>query len=288
MPRAAICIGDSTWGGHVIEFNRTHDTVRETSDHGPFNAWGRDRAWCLAQSHGPYTADRSIDAWDVLVDAMEPVIVRNNFFNEKSGWGLDLDDGASNYKIYNNISVGGVSLKWREGAYREVYNNIWYMSKAAPCFHVGNNYNHDRYYNNITVMDPGDAEWPSGWPWWPQMFHSVIAPPATGPWFEEIDRNCFYSTKGEFQAVVDQLRSEDGKRNPRRYNLAEWQALGWDQNSVFADPLFVDPANHDFRVRPNPPRSNSALSISRWAHGASPKSFQEMAPKSGIPPDGRT
>ncbi len=194
-----------------------------------------------------------MDAWDVLVDAMEPVTVRNNFFNEESGWGLDLDDGASNYKIYNNISVGGVSMKWREGAYREVYNNIWYRSRVAPCFHVGNNDNHDRYYNNITVMDSGETKWPSGWPWWPQMMYSVIAPPAVGPWFEEIDRNCFYLDGGEFQAVVDQLRAEDGKRNPHRYNLSEWQNLGFDRNSIFADPLFVDPAHYDFRVREDSP-----------------------------------
>lgn len=253
MPRAGICIGDSTWGGHVIEFNHIHDTVLETSDHGPFNAWGRDRAWCLAQSHGPYTSDRSIDAWDVLVDAMEPVIVRNNLFREKSGWGIDLDDGASNYKIYNNLCLGGVSFKWREGAYREVYNNIWYLSRVAPCFHVGNNYNHDRYYNNITVMERPEVQWPEGWPWWPQMFHSVIAPPAVGPWFDEVDRNVFWIEGGEFQAVVDQLRSEGGRRNPQRYNLADWQELGWDKQSVFADPLFADPDKLDFRVRSESP-----------------------------------
>ncbi|MFZ0760805.1 MAG: right-handed parallel beta-helix repeat-containing protein [Candidatus Sulfotelmatobacter sp.] len=253
MPRAAICIGDGTWGGHVIEFNQTHDTVRETSDHGPFNAWGRDRGWALAQSHAPYTPDRSLDVWEALVDAMEPVIVRNNFFDEKSGWGLDLDDGASNYEIYNNISVGGVSMKLREGAYRKVYNNIWYLSKGAPCFHVGNNYNHDQYFNNITVMDPGSTPWPDGWPWWPQMFYSVIAPPAVGPWLEKIDNNCFYCLSGEFQAVVDQLRSEDGKRNPKRYNLEEWRNLGFDQHSVFADPIFVDPDRYNFQVRPESP-----------------------------------
>jgi len=253
MPRAGICIGDSTWGGHVVEFNETHDTVLETSDHGPFNAWGRDRAWSLAESHAPYTHDRSIDAWDVLVDAMEPVIVRNNLFNEKSGWGLDLDDGASNYRIYNNISMGGVSFKWREGAYREVFNNIWYKSRVAPCFHVDNAFNHDRYYNNITLMEPGDVQFPAGAPWWPQMFHSIVAPPVQTPWFEEVDRNLFFATTGEFQAVVDELRTEDGKRSPKRYNLAEWQALGWDKNSVFADPLFVDPEKRDFRVRADSP-----------------------------------
>ena len=253
MPRAGICIGDGTWGGHVIEFNQTHDTVRETSDHGPFNAWGRDRGWSLAQSHGTYTVDRSLDVWEALVDAMEPVIVRNNFFDEKSGWGLDLDDGASNYEIYNNISVGGVSVKLREGAYRKVYNNIWYLSRGAPCFHVGNNDNHDQYFNNITVMDPGDIKWPDGWPWWPQMVYSVIAPPAVGPWFERIDNNCFYCVGGEFQAVVDQLRSEDGKRNAQRYDLAGWQKLGFDQHSIFGDPLFVDSSNHNFQVRAESP-----------------------------------
>ena len=253
LPRAGICIGDGTWGGHIIEYNQTHDTVRETSDHGPFNAWGRDRGWALAQSHGTYTTERSLDVWEALVDAMEPVVVRNNFFDEKSGWGLDLDDGATNYDIYNNISVGGVSMKLREGAYRKVHNNIWYLAKGAPCFHVGNNDNHDQYFNNITVMNPGNTAWPDGWPWWPQMVYSVIAPPAIGPWFEKIDNNCFFCVGGEFQAVVDQLRSESGKRNAKRYDLAGWQQLGFDKHSVFADPLFVDPAKNDFRVRPESP-----------------------------------
>lgn len=255
MPRAAICLGDGTWGGHVVEFNETHDTVLETSDHGPFNAWGRDRGWCLSQSHGPYTVNRSIDVWEALVDVMEPVIVRNNLFVNRTprpGWGLNLDDGASNYKIYNNISIG-VSFKWREGAYREVYNNIWYQSRVAPAFHVGNNDNHDRYYNNITVMESAATEFPEGWPQWPQMFHSVIAPPADGPWFDEVDRNLYYVPNGEFQAVVDQLRRNDGRMNPQRYNFSEWQALGWDRNSVFADPLFVDPGHNDFQVKPESP-----------------------------------
>ena len=52
MPRAAICLNDGWGGGHLIEFNLIHDTVRETTDHGPFNSWGRGRFWCMDQSHG--------------------------------------------------------------------------------------------------------------------------------------------------------------------------------------------------------------------------------------------
>jgi len=240
MPRAGICIGDGTWGGHVIEFNHIHDTVRETGDHGPFNAWGRDKYWSLTQSHSPYSKARSLEAGNVRIDATEPVIVRNNFFEEKSGWGLDMDDGASNYEIYNNISRG-VSMKLREGAYRTVYNNIWVDAAVAPCFHVGNEFNHDRYYHNITVMSKDDV-------------YSVVAPPARGPWLEEIDHNCLFSRSQPFTARVSQLRGEEGpERNVTRYSFEEWRKLGFDAHSVFADPLFVDPAHNDFRVRPESP-----------------------------------
>jgi hypothetical protein len=240
MPRAGICIGDGTWGGHVIEYNHIHDTVRETGDHGPFNAWGRDRYWSLTQSHSEYSRSRSLEAGDVRVDAMEPVIVRNNFFEEVSGWGLDLDDGASNYEIYNNISKG-ISIKLREGAYRTVYNNIWVDSNVAPCFHVGNENNHDRYVRNITVMARDDV-------------YAVIAPPARGPWLEEVDHNCLFSRSGAFTARISQMRGENGPEGgSRRVDLEEWRRLGFDQHSVFADPLFVDPAKHDYRVRSESP-----------------------------------
>jgi hypothetical protein len=254
MPRSGICIGDGTWGGHVIESNYIHHTVRETGDHGPFNSWGRERQWSLAQSHGPYTQRHSLDAWSVLVDAMEPVIVRNNLFEETSGWGLDLDDGASNYEIYQNISIG-VSMKLREGAYRKVYNNIWYNSRVAVAIHTGNEQNHDRYFRNITVMAEDDM-------------YSFIAPPARGPWMEELDYNCFFKSGGEFSARVSEEREADGpSREVHRYTLDQWQHLGFDRHSVFGDPSFVDPANKDFRLRPGSPALSlgfESFEMGRW------------------------
>jgi hypothetical protein len=168
---------------------------------------------------------------------MEPVIVRHNFFEEKSGWGLNLDDGASNYEIYNNLCVG-VSMKLREGACRRVYNNIWANSAISVAIHVGNENNHDRYFNNITVMRGGDI-------------YSLIAPPARGPWLEEVNKNCFYSGSGKFSASVSETRGEEGwpPRNQQKYALDERHGLGFDRDSVFADPMFVDPNNNDYRVR---------------------------------------
>jgi len=255
MPRACICIGDGTWGGHVIEYNRIHDTCRETGDHGPFNAWGRDRGWCLAQSHGAHTAQRSHDASEMMVDAMEPVIVRNNFFEERAGWGLDLDDGASNYEIYNNLCVG-VSMKLREGCHRTIYNNIWVNGANSPCFHIGNEDNHDRYFRNITVMSirhckpENDLNFAMGASY--GEIYTLIRPPIHGPWLEEIDHNCFFSDAGEFVA-----RAVPREEESRKYTLEEWRELGFDRHSVFADPMFVDPEHNDYRVRDGSP----ALSV---------------------------
>jgi hypothetical protein len=265
MPRAGICIGDGTWGGHIIENNYIYETCRETGDHGSFNAWGRDKYWCLGQSHLPYTTHRSHDAGLVKIDAMEPVILRYNFFNETSGWGLDLDDGASNYEIYNNLCVG-VSIKLREGAYRTMYNNIWINGANSPCFHVGNENNHDRYFRNITVMSikdmkpEDDLNFEMGAAF--GEIYTLIAPPAHTAWLEESDYNCFYSDLGEFVARVtsrsegrftENWGAEENQMEARKYSLEEWQACGFDTHSIFADPLFVDPENGDYRLRPDSP-----------------------------------
>lgn len=255
MPRAGICINDGTWGGHVIEYNRIHDTCLETGDHGPFNAWGRDRYWCLLHSHGPKDeAPVCHQAGNVLIDQMEPVTVRHNFFKEQSGWGLDLDDGASNYDIYDNVCVG-VSMKLREGAHRRITNNIWYGGANSPCFHVGNIGNHDRYTRNITVMDTKTAR--------PEHdldfrmgrhngeVYTLIKPPISGPWLEEIDHNLFFSDQGAFKARV--ITGERGAGEKRMYTLEAWRALGYDGHSIFADPCFLDAEHGDFRLQPDSP-----------------------------------
>ena len=121
-PRAGINVSEGTWGGHVLEFNDVFNTVRETGDHGSFNSWGRDRFW--------YPVRRVFDSLLttrhrelVLADAIETVVIRNNRFRCDRGWDIDLDDGSTNYRIYNNLCLNG-GLKLREGFYRVVENNI--------------------------------------------------------------------------------------------------------------------------------------------------------------------
>lgn len=255
MPRAGICINDGTWGGHVVEYNRIHDTCLETADHGSFNAWGRDRYWCLMHSHPPKDMEPVCHtAGKVKTDQMETVIIRYNYFSENSGWGLDLDDGASNYHIYRNLCVG-VSMKLREGAYRLIENNIWVNGANSPCFHVGNTDNHDIYRKNITVMNTKNARAENDLNF--EMgnhygeLYTLIRPPFKGKWLEEVDYNLFYNDLGCFSARAS-VTTEDSK-TPVRYDFEQWRALGFDEHSVYADPQFVDPENGDYRVKETSP-----------------------------------
>ena len=123
VPRAGINIGDGCWGGHVIEFCDIFDTVKETGDHGSFNSWGRDRFWGLdglnLNDDKAWEAEKDVP----LLDAVKTVVLRDNRWRCDHGWDIDLDDGSSNYHIYNNLCLHG-GLKNREGFHRVVENNI--------------------------------------------------------------------------------------------------------------------------------------------------------------------
>lgn len=147
-PRAAVNISEGTWGGHHIVGNDLFDTVKETGDHGSLNAWGRDRFWHpdrremdrIASEHPDYP----------FLDAIETVVIENNRIRCDRGWDIDLDDGASNYLIRNNLCLSG-GIKLREGFHRVVDNNILVNSSFHP--HVWFEDSQDVFTHNI-VMAP--------------------------------------------------------------------------------------------------------------------------------------
>ena len=146
VPRAGINIGDGTWGGHVIEYNDVFDTVLETGDHGAINAWGRDRYWSPDRAEMDAQLERDPEAWKL--DAIAPVVIRHNRFRSDQGWDIDLDDGASNFRIYDNVCLAG-GLKLREGFDREVSNNVILNNGFHP--HVWFKGSADRFEHNIVM-----------------------------------------------------------------------------------------------------------------------------------------
>jgi hypothetical protein len=65
----------------------------------------------------------------------------------------------------------------------------------------------------------------------------------------EIDHNCVYAEPGLEPFVSVNLPPQDG----RQLSWEDWRKLGVDEHSQFADPRFVDPANHDYRLRDDSP-----------------------------------
>jgi hypothetical protein len=87
--------------------------------------------------------------------------MRNNRWRTDDGFDVDLDDGSSNYKIYNNLMLRG-GLKMREGFRRVVTNNIIVNNSVHP--HVSFKNSGDVVKHNI-LMGPYQPIYVDQWDW---------------------------------------------------------------------------------------------------------------------------
>ncbi len=176
VPRAGINIGDGCWGGDIIEFCDIFDTVMETGDHGSFNSWGRDRYWDPERAvvEKQVAADPRLPFLDVIA----PNTLRNNRWRCDHGWDIDLDDGSSNYRIYNNLLLHG-GLKLREGYQRVATNNIIVNNSLHP--HVWFEQSGDLFARNIVMGE----------------YRPAIM--ETSKWGAEVDSNLFTTSQADRQ-----------------------------------------------------------------------------------------
>ena len=157
--RSGINISEGTWGGHLIERCDVFDTVLETHDHGSFNSWGRDRYW-VADHHGVSEPEVKKDPKLPFLDAIKTTVIRDSRWRCDHGWDIDLDDGSSNYEIYNNLMLAG-GLKFREGYSRKAYNNILVNSGFHP--HVWFDDCSSAFSQNIVMRPHAPIGQPEGW-----------------------------------------------------------------------------------------------------------------------------
>ncbi|MCX5674214.1 MAG: right-handed parallel beta-helix repeat-containing protein [Planctomycetota bacterium] len=214
VPRAGINIGDGCWGGHVIEFCDIFDTVKETGDHGSFNSWGRDRYWGLKGVDLGTVTLGDLKQLPVL-DAVKTTVMRNNRWRCDHGWDIDLDDGSTNYHIYNNLCLNG-GIKLREGFFRVCENNIMVSNSFNPHVWYGNS--QDVFRRNIVFG-----------PYRPIRVNK--------PWGKECDANLLHKPGQKDAAPAKGLQ----------------QQSGLDEHSLEADAMFIDPGRGDYRVKDGSP-----------------------------------
>ncbi|MEI8310561.1 MAG: right-handed parallel beta-helix repeat-containing protein [Verrucomicrobiota bacterium] len=142
------------------------------------------------------------------------------------GWGLYADEGTTGIIFENNLVFDAMSGSFHQHYGKEniIRNNILadgtkeQVVATRPEPHLS-----FTFENNIIY-------WASG-------------PAVTGPWDKVTfiaKNNCWWNHAGK--DVVFAGRP-----------LPEWQKLGHEEGSIIADPLFVDAARHDFRLKSDSP-----------------------------------
>ena len=150
--------------------------------------------------------------------SVKTVTLRNNRWRCDHGWDIDLDDGSSNYHVYNNLCLRG-GIKNREGFYRLVENNIMINNGFHP--HVWYKHSSDIVRRNIMGID---------------RYRPAGGMPST-PWGRQMDYNLVHGPGAEGSEPAGQLAAQSQR----------------DAHSIVADAQFVDAATGDFRVKAGSP-----------------------------------
>ena len=142
------------------------------------------------------------------------------------GWGLYNDEGSSNIVMENNL-VYNV----KTGTYHQHYgeNNIVRNNILANSMNGQLQRSRPEEHNSFT-FENNIVYWQSG-------------PLLNGNW-----RNLFMTTRSNlyWNTSAEPVMFHE-------FTLPEWQAKGQEIGSIIADPLFVDPDNATFTLKPNSP-----------------------------------
>lgn len=168
-------------------------------------------------------------------------VIRNNYIHHifQSKWwkgageGIILDNGCSGILIENNVVHDAVAGGW--GCNFNCFGNI----VINNIFANGTEYQLTRYGDAPPGTPPPNGE----------VFARNIIVWKDGPLIRDKDWwnfqtlwncNLYFHTGGEPVKFM-------------KHTFEEWKAKGLDTKSIIADPMFVDPENGDYSLRPDSP-----------------------------------
>ena len=258
-PRFGIIFGGND---QVIEYNHVRHINLETADTGAIYSGGRD--WLSPRGS----------------------VIRYNFFHDSIGfgqeegkyrsphysWGIYLDDNSAEVHVEGNIVARAFRgpIHFHCARDNTVENNIFIDGHLQQLEMNG----WKDYSRHIDTMAPGYEQHVNlpAWKKYPGLQkggHPKEAVPMGGNKFV---RNILYYHRPEAQAYKHrQLPNAHFEcdhnliwhfglpvltgldKEPAGRQWEAWQKLGFDTHSLVADPLFVDPAQDDYRLKPNSP-----------------------------------
>lgn len=204
-----------------IEFNRVLNTNLETYDTGGIEVTQQDRNF---RSHSTISNNVVADTIGYSADGPKSVFL---------SWSIYLDSFAGGYTVTNNVCYraanGGLMLQG--GKDNRVENNIF----------VGGKFN-QMHLNNFSGNSTGQILQRNIFYYTDPKAALVLGGKLT-PEVIRADHNLYYHAGGKEPVV----------RTSGIGSFAEWKKRGFDQNSLLADPQFVDPAHDNYDLKPGSP-----------------------------------
>ncbi len=194
-------------------------------------------------------------------------VIRNNLVhdieaNKYGGWGIYNDEGSTGVLVENNIvyNTKHAAYDMHFGRDVTVRNNIFAFARLEQIRRErGESHLSLFFENNIVYWKEGKL---FGGDWRDREYQYYRRPFTPGDWLEykrnfESDWNIFYNPNLKVEDVVfySRLAMENGVEIPgvNADSFDGWRKRGYDVNSIYADPMFVDPDNYDFRLKPESP-----------------------------------
>ena len=252
MPRYGIALQIGL-GGNVIEYNDIHRVSLETADTGGIET----NRWFVLDDVEKFSRGNVVrynrvrdaigcGAYDKPLQPMPPSSRKagGRIWTPYYSWGIYFDNSPMDVTVYGNIVVGnvlgGIMIL---GAGKNVVfeNNVLVDASRSQLYYssisTGGDYGPgegNRFVRNIVAYRD------------PEALLVRIGKRPTEAIIATSDYNVYFHSGGKPLSVdlpgVEMCES-----------FGKWREFGYDIHSVNADPLFVDPANGDYRLRPDSP-----------------------------------
>jgi parallel beta-helix repeat protein len=275
LPHHAVNLSMNGYGRNILEYNDIRQVCLELRDNGAINAWMDDPQSDERAGH-VIRFNRMVDMVGCHTDDQGHILVPDAMAH-----GIYLDNNSSNCLIQGNVIVrcSGYGVEVHGGAHNLIENNIFVDASATsllpgimgngqlgfngyvqPAFLTGN-----EIRSNIFYFQKGKSGDSMGL----LCFRSRSddnqrASEMTNAISESQQNVLFRHDGGDYVVIEDQRKSHSDAtalpsashseaRQQGTLSLAEWQALGFDTDSKVDDPMFVDPAHDDYRLKPESP-----------------------------------
>ncbi|NUQ62753.1 MAG: right-handed parallel beta-helix repeat-containing protein [Pirellulales bacterium] len=227
--RWGISVAHTDSTRNIVESNHLHDLNTETYDTGGLEVTQQSRdhrsgsifRYNLIHDTGGYSSMMGRDMWN--------------------SWGIYLDSFAGGFTVYGNVVYGAYDggLMVQGGKDNRIYNNIFVENGPHRQLLIANFSDNSRgtqFHHNIVSYTAPEAV---------AIYCGRQVPQSIARW----DENLYWHAGQEVRV----FSPGDEPYGQWTRALDFWKGLGFDQESLVADPQFIDPGRHDYRLKPTSP-----------------------------------